>query len=363
MPRNNILIFIVLFVLYLIFNKPLSTYSIPQIAGNQCWIDVTYARDLQMWVAVGYVQTGQEYGSSAYSYDSYHWTTTDAASGGLPLQSWQSVAYGNGIFVACAQMYNGPNLGPPGTSNYTVATSTDGITWNANNSLATYTAWKVHFDSINNEFIACGSGNAISAYSSPDGINWSFINNFVAFVPSAICDGPNELMVVGTNSGTLIVPLSYKYDQITPGSTFQSYGSNIPSVGYINPWYKCVKYINGTYYAGVSSPASSVHFNIYKSIDGIQWVAVPTNPHFSSVNVIDYFNGLYIVGTNNAIYYSTDMYTFQKASITGKGGINPTASAQGVNVGGVDKIVITCCNNYYFGAVTSKDGMMWSPCP
>lgn len=76
-------------------------------------------------------------------------------------QTWRSIAYGNGVFVAIA------------TSTTSAATSTDGITWTARTlpSAATWAA--VTFG--NGVFVAVGGSGAAStvAATSPDGITWT----------------------------------------------------------------------------------------------------------------------------------------------------------------------------------------------
>jgi hypothetical protein len=366
--HRNIIILIVLVFLYFIFVRDPSPYSINTLSVNQAWSGITYSKDLQMWVAVGnWTYIGgptmvSSYGYSAYSYDSYHWITMDPSTGGLPYLA-ASVAYGmtpNGpLFVAGEQQnWNLPNV-------YTCATSTDGIHWSPTNSLPIGRQWIIHFSPVTSLFYALtytwvGGGEV---YSSPDGINWSFINTFSGFAPCAICEGPNELMAVGTQIYIPIPSTSFKLDLLTPGSTFNSMGSNLPAIGYKNPMFISVKFINGFYYT------SAVTGEVYSSPDGINWtlmsLTVAYGGSLAYVKLIDYFNGLYIIGTDPFIYYTEDLsLPLIPCSIEGiKGLIRPRASSSGVNINGIEKLVITCEFNGYAGAITTKDGMNWVGVP
>ena len=375
---KTIHILLLVFVLWVILQDrndgyQIEKYSISGLATDQCWYGLAYSPDLFMWVATGYSTTGLEYGCSAYSYDSYHWFTVDPTTGGIPIQSWQSVAYGmtqNGpLFVAGAQIYNGPNTGPQGTSNYTSATSTDGINWQPNNSLPTFTSWEIYFDSVNQQFIAGGSTSSIhngisgtTMYSSPDGINWTLINSIQGFNSSAMCEGLNQIVTVGSVNSSQVYPLVYQYDETNSLSTFQPNGSNLPTGTFGTYWYKDVSYINKLYYT-----CNWKSLGVYSSLDGINWTQVILNGIPLPVYVVSgppllvrYFNGLYIVATSNDIYFSSDINgQFTPCYKTWKGAISPTRCEHGTNVDGVDKIVIICCFNYNFAAVTSHDGMTW----
>jgi hypothetical protein len=366
-------ILLLVFVLLIILQNmnDAEKYTISGLTVGQYWQGLTYSPDLRMWVAVSISTTGLEYGVSGYSYDSYRWYTVDPASGGLPIQSWDAVAYGmtsNGpLFVAVAQIYNGPNLGPPGTSNYTCATSIDGITWQPNNSLPSFTAWEIHFDSVNQQFIAGGNPNAGGGgiHSSPDGINWTqTMNSIQGFATGAFCDGPNEILMVGLNLASYLpVPNSYIYDQTNPLVIFQSNGSNLPTT-YLTFMFSDASYINGIYYT-----CNKQHAGLYSSPDGINWTQIilnglQMNPFIVTRPQIPlavrYFNGLYIVITDYDIYYSTDINgQFTVCYKTWKGALKPLRCESGTNINGVDRIVITCGFNSYFAALTSRDGMTW----
>ena len=86
----------------------------------------------------------------------FNWTART-----LPSSSnWQSVTYGNGVFVAVSS-----------TAGTIAATSPDGITWTAR-TLPTSAAWySVTYG--NGLFVATATGPSTAAATSPDGITWT----------------------------------------------------------------------------------------------------------------------------------------------------------------------------------------------
>ena len=107
--------------------------------GTAFTTSTTVAADITVyanWIAAGSTWTGRALPSSA---------------------SWDSVAYGNGVFVAVA------------SGGTTAATSPDGITWTPR-ALPSSASW----DSVaygNGVFVAVAGG--IAAATSPDGISWT----------------------------------------------------------------------------------------------------------------------------------------------------------------------------------------------
>lgn len=98
-------------------------------------------------------------GASACSTDGTHWTVSKT----IPITSWASVTYGNGVFVAVSSRANKDG-----------AYSADGIVWYPSRPMPYEANWKsVTYG--NRLFVAVGDGNAV-AYSR-DGITWHHAND------------------------------------------------------------------------------------------------------------------------------------------------------------------------------------------
>ncbi len=86
----------------------------------------------------------------------FNWTART-----LPSSSnWQSVTYGNGVFVAVSS-----------TAGMIAATSPDGITWTARTLPTSATWYSVTYG--NGRFVATASGPTTAAATSPNGITWT----------------------------------------------------------------------------------------------------------------------------------------------------------------------------------------------
>ena len=121
--------------------------------ADNSWRSVTYGNGL--FVAVSYTGTGNRVMTSP---DGVTWTSRTSAAD----NDWRNVIYGNGLFVAVAFS---------GTGNR-VMTSPDGITWTSRTSAADNSWWGVTYG--NGLFVAVatsGTGNRVMT--SPDGITWT----------------------------------------------------------------------------------------------------------------------------------------------------------------------------------------------
>lgn len=104
--------------------------------------------------------------SATASADGVNWTQQTPANS----NSWNSVTYGDGLFVAVSNTNGGGSNG--------VMTSPDGITWTAHNAdPATNVLWKyVTYSASLDLFVAVGSSSSNTlgnVMTSPDGINWT----------------------------------------------------------------------------------------------------------------------------------------------------------------------------------------------
>jgi hypothetical protein len=142
------------------------------------WQSITYGNNL--FVAVSSDGTNRVMTSS----NGTTWTARAAAQA----NNWQSITYGNNLFVAVAA--SGTNR---------VMTSLDGITWTARNA-AQANGWSsVAFG--NNLFVAVSSDGTNRVMTSSDGITWTARNAAQANTWSSVTYG-DGLFVAVTNSGT-----------------------------------------------------------------------------------------------------------------------------------------------------------------
>ena len=149
-------------------------------AANNTWSSVTYGNGL--FVAVSASGTGNRVMTSP---DGITWTSRSSAAD----INWQSVTYGNGLFVAVSLS---------GTGNR-VMTSPDGITW-ASRSSAADNSWRsvTYGDGLFVAVSSTGTGNRVMT--SPDGITWT-IRSSAADNTWSVTYG-NGLFVAVSSTGT-----------------------------------------------------------------------------------------------------------------------------------------------------------------
>ncbi len=128
-------------------------WNIQNVGLDLSWQSVAYGNG--MYVAVAYNGSGNRVMTST---DGITWAIRTSAAD----NQWLSVTYGNGLFVAVSNT---------GTGNR-VMTSPDGITWTSRTSAADNSWYSVTYG--NGLFVAVastGSGNRVMT--SPDGITWT----------------------------------------------------------------------------------------------------------------------------------------------------------------------------------------------
>jgi predicted RecA/RadA family phage recombinase len=130
------------------------TWTLRTSAADNSWQSVTYGNGT--FVAVATTGTGNRVMTSP---DGITWTSRTSAAA----NSWRSVTYGNGTFVAVATT---------GTGNR-VMTSPDGITWTLRTSAADYSWQSVTYG--NGTFVAVAQSSTYfnGVMTSPDGITWT----------------------------------------------------------------------------------------------------------------------------------------------------------------------------------------------
>ena len=190
-------------------------------------------------------------------------------------QTWYSVAYGNGVFVAVA--YNST----------AAAYSTDGgVTWTAS-TLPSSQAWQ----SIaygNGAFVAVAYGSTAAAYSTNGGVTWT-----ASTLPSI-----ENWQSIAYGNGAFVA--------VAYGSTAAAYSTNggvtwtastLPSSQF---WYS-IAYGNGAFVAVAGGPSTAA---AYSTNGGVTWTA-STLPSSADWQSIAYGNGAFVAVANG----TTPAYT------------------------------------------------------
>jgi hypothetical protein len=150
-------------------------------ATDNNWNSVCYGNN--MFVAIAGTGTGNRVMTSV---DGLVWTVRSTPAD----NNWVSVCYGNGIFVAVAST---------GVGNR-VMTSSDGITWTVRSSAADNNWYSVCYG--NELFVAvAGTGSGNRVMTSSDGITWTIRSSAADNFWVSVCYG-NGVFVAIANSGT-----------------------------------------------------------------------------------------------------------------------------------------------------------------
>ena len=230
--------------------------------------DLVYVNNL--WVAVGVAGSFPNNNGIATSTDGTTWT-------GRNTNSCYSVAYGNGLWIACHS--SNPN---------TFSTSTDGITWtNRTGTRITSGSPRIAFANgvwviVGGEGLS-GNGNAIST--STDGINWTGLGTTIFYNTAKCIAYGNGLWVACGQGGNT-------FATSTDGITWIGHGASIASNG-IND----VAFGNGVFVA--VGPFQNGN-TVLTSTNGITWTGRGTTFSSSGTRVA-YGNGLWVsVGTSGS---------------------------------------------------------------
>ena len=218
-----------------------------------------------------------------------NWTQRTSASN----NDWNSVTYGNGLFVAVASI---------GTSNR-VMTSPDGVTWTARTSAADNQWNSVTYG--NGLFVAVaqsGSGNRVMT--SPDGITWTARTSAADNAWTGVAYGNGRFVAVattGTGNRVMTSP---------DGITWTSRSSAAD-----NNWFG-VTYGNGLFVA-VAQTGPGTGNRVMTSPDGITWT-IRTSAADLFWSSVTYGNGLFVAvavsGTGKRVMTSPDGTTWTSQS-------------------------------------------------
>ena len=215
-------------------------------------------------------------------YRSNLWTSRTSAE----VNSWTSVCYGNGLFVAVSS--DGTNR---------VMTSPDGINWTSR-SAAAIKPW---------QSVCYGNGLFVAVYgnidtsdtttdkvmTSPDGINWTsrISGTDTSCQWKSVCYGNGKFVAVSLYGiQTTTDRIIYSYDGITWVNT------NVPGTDLDDVFLDSVCYGNGKFVAVTSSNA---RLPIY-SVDGINWEEGQVS-EFANWQSVCYGNGLFVAVSSTNI--------------------------------------------------------------
>lgn len=241
----------------------------------------------------------------------------------LPISSyWQSVAYGNGLFVAVSYMDNSSIYSEDGKMWYTstLPTSRDGYGDIAyGNGL---------FVSINK------SASSPKAAYSADGKNWGSASVPSSYVYKSIAFGDGKFVSVGTEGSVCS----------SDGKTWEK--SDLPSAS--RSW-EGVSYGNGLFVAidSYNSPKRMAY-----SANGINWTETYALPTYSRWNSITYGNGIFVAissGSDDAAW-SKDGKNWEKSTLPSSVSWNRVSYGNG--------LFVATANNSDIAAY-STEGKKW----
>jgi len=253
------------------------------------------------------------------------WTTQTT-----PTNTWRSVAYGNGLFVAVAE---------DGSSNR-VMTSPDAINWTSRTSAADNTWNSVTYGA--GLFVAVsssGTGNRVM--SSPDGITWTSRTSAANNNWRNVTYGNNIFVAVGITAG-VGNKIMTSYDGIS--WTLRTAPTD-------NDW-RSVTYGNGLFVAVAS--AGTTNTFVMTSPDGITWTT-RTSTEDNFWRDVSYGNGLFVAvsstGTNR-VMTSPDGITWTARSAS-------VANTWFANTYGAGLWVAVAASGTGDRVMTSVDGITW----
>ena len=291
-------------------------------------LDVYGVPTCEAWVETDMLPKLASDSSTTTTLDGVTWVPRTPAAASF----WSSVAFGNGLFVAVA------NIGAP--VNERVMTSPDGVTWTIRDSTGG-DYWK----SIvygNGLFVVVGlhgnSGQRVM--SSPDGLTWTLRPNSPVDVTWNSVTYGNGLFVAVSSSGS-------GNDRVMTSPDGIDWTLRTSANG--NDW-QAVAYGNGLFVAVANTGGSG---RVMTSPDGITWTA-RTSP-LNNWSSVTYGNGLFVAvgtsGTGNRVMTSPDGITWtSRTSAADKNWL-------GVAWGG--GLFAAVADHFSNAVMTSVDGITW----
>ena len=237
---------------------------------------------------------------------------------------WNSVAYGNGMYVAVAQ--NGTDR---------VMTSPDGVTWSPISVGAD--TWKT-ITYGNGLFVAVALDGGVMT--SPDGVTWTAGTNL---------SGGSGWNSVAYGKGVFVAVSSSGTDHVATSSdginwTFQA--------GTSNKW-ESITYGNGMFVA--VSQSGTVHDDVMTSPDGVTWSSGSTASAATYWQSVTYGNGLFVaVALFGDVMTSPDGITWTPETASVGNNWNS------VTYGGGLFVAVSGSGTTSNDVMTSPDGITWS---
>lgn len=227
---------------------------------------------------------------SCYSEDGINWSSIE-----LPQNtSWNSVCYGNGMYVAVA-----------GSNGY-VMYSNDGISW----TLATMPNTKA-WQSVcygNDKFVAVAQSSNYAAYST-DGINWVQTTMPKSAAWFRICYGKDKFVAITTTTVG-----AYSTDGINWVQTaLPSLSYNWYSLCYVKGLYVTLKYTDTTTSStdsdGNTTTTNNLTNGMAYSTDGITWTKCTSLPTAAQYRCMCYGDNKFVAISNlsNRIAYTNEL--------------------------------------------------------
>jgi hypothetical protein len=239
-----------------------------------------------------------------------------------------SVAYGNGLFVAVGQLGN-------------VWSSPDGINWTQQISGTTTTLTSVCFG--DGKFVACRTSNQIFQ-STNNGINWTITTLSSTFNKSwtSIAYGSGYYVAVAAGGGSMT----------SQDGTTWSLSNTLPSQIWLSVAYGLV---GGVPTFVAVSTTSSLQNIAYSTDGGSNWTLISTRPGSASntFNSITFGNGLFVAVGYDFIITSPNGFTWTNASGYSSVSYNAIAYGNGYFVAST-----TDSSNASVGI--STDGQTWT---
>jgi len=251
-------------------------------------------------------------------YASNIWTSRTPAAN----NSWQSICYGNGLFIAVS------TDGPTDNSGNRIMTSQDGINWTIRKAAENNSWQSVCYG--NGLFVAVSNSGTYRVMTSIDGIKWTSrtAGTDISNSWSSVCYGDGLFVAVSTTGNLSFTNrIIYSYDGINWTNT------NVPAISTAS--WQSVCYGNGKYVA-VNSGGD---LNPIYSNDGITWYNANITEYIQWQSVC-YGNGLFVAvsksGTNRVM--------------TSPDGINWTSRSAATNISWES----ICYGNGLFVAISSS---------
>ena len=270
-----------------------TTWQMGTTSGLACQGFNTIAYGNGVYVAGGTpIGTGNSFATST---DQISWT---GRGGSTNMTNVNQITYGNGIFIA---------VGTKGTAGSTIMKSTDGITWtNLTNVYGSFLGRCVAY--YQGRWIVGGSAYYGINYSDDNGTTWTNSSSSYSMYSTqtnAIGYGNDIVVSVGQGTGnTLAISTNFGVSWTGKGLLLSGSGNDI-------------KYNDGLWLAVGGDNVSTGNIIIKSTDNGTTWTQVATSnaSYFTSLNSVQNVNGTWYISGRGA-YYLAYSNTSNPASIS-----------------------------------------------